>query len=287
MQRFTLPTISVAIAMLISITVDAQNQFETYSFDEFSSFFQKEQIKTPISSDELLEIDLSICRQIDCESYNYIVIKSQKKKKKRRTIEGRDFHITRYGFVDCKGVMRNGSLFYEKIYVLGYLKNEKYKCLITRIESVMNTFVDLCIFNNEGKLLSFLDLYEDENYEKNGIRNIDSVYIRTEITTDGIIHYEENRYGVNVKIDYQLQDDGILKEVAKSIIGQYEVVDKDGYVNVREKPDAKSKVLYTIESGSVIISHSENGSKWEEVISIEDSDKKGGYIHSSRLRNYW
>ena len=287
MQRFTLPTISVAIAMLISITVDAQNQFETYSFDEFSSFFQKEQIKTPISSDELLEIDLSICRQIDCESYNYIVIKSQKERAKRRTIEGRDFHITRYGFVDCKGVMRNGSLFYEKIYVLGYLKNEKYKCLITRIESVMNTFVDLYIFNNEGKLLSFLDLYEDENYKKNGIRNIDSVYIRTEITTDGIIHYEENRYGVNVKIDYQLQDDGILKEVAKSIIGQYEVVDKDGYVNVREKPDAKSKVLYTIESGSVIISHSENGSKWEEVISIEDSDKKGGYIHSSRLRNYW
>ena len=287
MQRFILPTISVAIAMLISITVDAQNQFETYSFDEFSSLFQKKQIKTPISSDELLEIDLSICRQIDCESYNYIVIKSQKERAKRRTIEGRDFHITRYGFVDCKGVMRNGSLFYEKIYVLGYLKNEKYKCLITRIESVMNTFVDLYIFNNEGKLLSFLDLYEDENYEKNGIRNIDSVYIRTEITTDGIIHYEENRYGVNVKIDYQLQDDGILKEVAKSIIGQYEVVDKDGYVNVREKPDAKSKVLYTIESGSVIISHSKNGSKWEEVISIEDSDKKGGYIHSSRLRNYW
>ena len=287
MQRFILSTISVAIAMLISITVDAQNQFETYSFDEFSSFFQKKQIKTPISSDGLLKIDPSICRQIDCESYNYIVIKSQKERAKRRTIEGRDFHITRYGFVDCKGVMRNGSLFYEKIYVLGYLKNEKYKCLITRIESVMNTFVDLYIFNNEGKLLSFLDLYEDENYKKNGIRNIDSVYIRTEITTDGIIHYEENRYGVNVKIDYQLQDDGILKEAAKSIIGQYEVVDKDGYVNVREKPDAKSKVLYTIESGSVIISHSENGSKWEEVISIEDSDKKGGYIHSSRLRNYW
>ena len=287
MQRFILSTISVAIAMLISITVDAQNQFERYSFDEFSSFFQKKQIQTPISSDELLKIDPSICRQIDCESYNYIVIKSQKERAKRRTIEGRDFHITRYGFVDCKGVMRNGSLFYEKIYVLGYLKNEKYKCLITRIESVMNTFVDLYIFNNEGKLLSFLDLYEDENYKKNGIRNIDSVYIRTEITTDGIIHYEENRYGANAKIDYQLQDDGILKAVAKSIIGQYEVVDKDGYVNVREKPDAKSKVLYTIESGSVIISHSENGSKWEEVISIEDSDKKGGYIHSSRLRNYW
>ena len=130
MQRFILPTISVAIAMLISITVDAQNQFETYSFDEFSSFFQKEQIKTPISSDELLEIDLSICRQIDCESYNYIVIKSQKERAKRRTIEGRDFHITRYGFVDCKGVMRNGSLFYEKIYALGYLKNEKYKCYV-------------------------------------------------------------------------------------------------------------------------------------------------------------
>lgn len=275
--------ISVVIAMLISTMSVAQ----TYSFDEFALSFQKKQIKMPINYEDLLKMDLSLCPQIDCELYNYIVIKNQDERAKRKTIDGRYFHVTKYGYADCNGIMCNGSLFYEKIYVLGYLKNEKYKCLITRIESVMNTFVDLYIFNNEGKLLSFLDLYEDENYEKNGIRNIDSVYIRTEITTDGIIHYEENRYGVNAKIDYQLQNDGIIKEIAKSITGQYEVVDKDGYVNVREKPDAKSKVLYTIESGSVIISHSENGSKWEEVISIEDSDKKGGYIHSSRLRNYW
>lgn len=283
MQKFIVSTISVAIAMLISTISVAQ----TYSFDEFASLFQKEQIKTPINSDELLKKNLSTCPQIDCELYNYIVIKNQDERAKRRTIDGRDFHVTKYGYVNCKGIKCNGFLFYEKIYALGLLKNEMYKCFIARIESVMNTFIDLYIFDNKGNLLSFLDLYEDENHTNNGVRCIDSVFIRTRITTDGIIHYKEKRYGVNVEIDYQLQDNGILKEVAKSTTGQYEVVDKDGYANVREYPDGKSKILYTIESGSVIISHSENGSKWEEVIKIEDSDKKGGYIHSSRLRNYW
>lgn len=287
MQRFIVLTISVAIAMLISIMTFAQNQSGTYSFDEFSSLFQKEQIKMPISSEELLKMDLSKCPQINCKLYNYIVITNQKERAKRRTILGNEFKVTKYGYANCEGIMCNGSLFYEKIYALGWLKNEMYKCFIARTESVMNTFVDLYIFDNEGNFLSFLSLYEDENYVRNENRYIDSVYIRTKITTTALIHYEENRYGVNVKIDYQLQDDGVLKEISKSIIGQYEVVDNDGYVNVREKPDGKSKILYTIESGSVIISRSDNGSKWEEVISIEDSNKKGGYIHSSRLRNYW
>lgn len=287
MQRFIVLTISVALAMFISIMAVAQNQSETYSFDEFSSLFQKEQIKMPISSEELLKIDLSTCPQINCKLYNYIVITNQKERAKRRTVFGNEFIVTKYGYANCEGIMCNGSLFYEKIYALGWLKNEMYKCFIARTESVMNTFVDLYIFDNEGNFLSFLSLYEDENYVRNENRYIDSVYIRTKITTNDLIHYEENRYGVNVKIDYQLQEDGVLKEISKSIIGQYEVVDKDGYVNVREKPDGKSKILYTIESGSVIISSSDNGSKWEEVISIEGSDKKGGYIHSSRLRNYW
>lgn len=287
MQRFIVSTISVAIAMLVSIMTFAQNQSGTYSFDEFSSLFQKEQIKMPISSEELLKIDLSTCPQINCKLYNYIVITNQKERAKRRTVLGNEFIVTKYGYANCEGIMCNGSLFYEKIYALGWLKNEMYKCFIARTESVMNTFVDLYIFDNEGNFLSFLSLYEDENYVRNENRYIDSVYIRTKITTNDLIHYEENRYGVNVKIDYQLQEDGVLKEISKSIIGQYEVVDKDGYVNVRDKPDGKSKILYTIESGSVIISSSDNGSKWEEVISIEGSDKKGGYIHSSRLRNYW
>ena len=63
--------ISVVIAMLISTMSVAQ----TYSFDEFALSFQKKQIKMPINYEDLLKMDLSLCPQIDCELYNYIVIK--------------------------------------------------------------------------------------------------------------------------------------------------------------------------------------------------------------------
>lgn len=286
MRKFILQTISaVAVALTANLTM-AQNSTETFSFKEFADLF-KNTISLPNNSEELLNVDYSKCPVIDCELYNFIVIKNQKERAKRRTIKGEDFRITKYGYADCEGMTVSDELFFEKTYALGQIKNKKYKIFIARIESVRNTFIDLYVFDTDGRIISFLDLYEDERYIKGDTRFVDSVFIKSKITNNGIIHYEENRYSVNVKIDYQLQDDGVLKEIKELITGQYEVVDKDGYVNVRERPDGKSKVLYTIESGSIIKSRAENGSKWEEVIDIEGSDKKGGYIHSSRLANYW
>lgn len=286
MRKFILQTISaVAVALTANLTM-AQNSTETFSFKEFADLF-KNTISLPNNSEELLNVDYSKCPVIDCELYNFIVIKNQKERAKRRTIKGEDFRITKYGYADCEGMTVSDELFFEKTYALGQIENKKYKIFIARIESVRNTFIDLYVFDTDGRIISFLDLYEDERYIKGDTRFVDSVFIKSKITNNGIIHYEENRYSVNVKIDYQLQDDGVLKEIKELITGQYEVVDKDGYVNVRERPDGKSKVLYTIESGSIIKSRAENGSKWEEVIDIEGSDKKGGYIHSSRLANYW
>ena len=287
MRKLIAQTISTVVVALTANLTMAQNTTETFTFKEFADLFQKNKIELPTSSVELLKADYSKHPIINCELYNYIVIRSQKERAKRRTIEGEDFRITKYGLADCEGMTVNDELFFEKTYALGQIENKKYKIFIARIESVMNTFIDLYVFDTEGRIISFLDLYEDERYIKGDKRFVDSVFIKSKITDNGGINCEENRYSVNVKIDYYLQDDGILKEMAITKIGQHMIVDKDGYVNVRERPDGKSKILYTIESGSIIKSRAENGSKWEEVIDIEGSDKKGGYIHSSRLANYW
>ena len=66
MQKFIVSTISVVIAMLISTMSVAQ----TYSFDEFASLFQKNQILLSTSADDLLKIDTLKCNQIDCDLYN-------------------------------------------------------------------------------------------------------------------------------------------------------------------------------------------------------------------------
>lgn len=294
MRKFIVQTIRAVAITFATVSVMAQNSSETYYFKEFADLFNNT-ISLPTNSEELLNVDYSKCPVIDCELYNFIVIKNQKERAKRRTILGEDFIVTTYGFDDCSsssisyndGTKEVDEEFYAKKYALGYIENNKYDLFIVRDRSVTNTIIDLYVFDKDGVILSFVSLYEDEGFNSERKERIDTVYIRSKISNIGTVNYEENRYGVNVKIDYQLQDDGVLKEIKKLITGQYEVVDKDGYVNVRERPDGKSKVLYTIESGSVIKSRAENGSKWEEVISIEGSDKKGGYIHSSRLANYW
>ena len=292
MRKLIAQTISTVVVALTANLTMAQNSTESYSFDDFASLFQKNQINAPFSTDELLEIELSARPQIDCEMYNWFILNGQKEKARRCNIEGKYFNAS-YGLIKCEpedysnATLKISGSYTNKIYATGIINHQNYKIFVTRVECRRNTFIDLYIFNRSGEFLSMLCLYEDEGVNYSSEIPIEDVFISSHVSSDELIHYEENRYGVNVKIDYQLMNDGVLKEIKESITGQYEVVDKDGYVNVRERPDGKSKVLYTIKSGSIIKSRAENGSKWEEVINIEGSDKKGGYIHSSRLANYW
>lgn len=62
-----------------------------------------------------------------------------------------------------------------------------------------------------------------------------------------------------------------------------EIQDKDGYVNVREKPDVKSKVLYQIKKDQKFIIDSEDCNGWYRVI-LCGNVRDGGWIHSSRVK---
>lgn len=271
---------SIVIANFVTLAhVVAQGVQEAYSFKNFASLFMETQIATPVDSKRLQEIDYKKCPQVDCKLYNWVIAHDAKESPMRCNIDGQVFKAN-------EGLLDENN---DVIYAIGHLEHKDYHIFIARVESPVEdkTFIDYYVFSKEGAYLSVLCLYEAEHLYYNGEYEGDSVYIASTLRSDRSICHEENRFNVNVKIDYQLQDDGILKEAAISTYGQYEVVDKDGYVNVREKPDVKSRVLYTIESGSIITSFAENGSKWEKVISIEGCDKKGGYVHSSRLRNFW
>ena len=62
-----------------------------------------------------------------------------------------------------------------------------------------------------------------------------------------------------------------------------EIQDKDGYVNVREKPDVKSKVLNQIKKDQKFIIDSEDCNGWYRVI-LCGNIRDGGWIHSSRVK---
>lgn len=63
------------------------------------------------------------------------------------------------------------------------------------------------------------------------------------------------------------------------------IVDKEGYVNVREKADAKSQILDTVKSDDyVYIVHNKEGDSWQEVFYSKKEEQYDGFIHKSRLK---
>lgn len=58
--------------------------------------------------------------------------------------------------------------------------------------------------------------------------------------------------------------------------------DKDGYVNVREKESANSKIIGKIKSGEAVFIFEDLDTDWLNV--SFDDDKKSGFIHRSRIK---
>lgn len=63
------------------------------------------------------------------------------------------------------------------------------------------------------------------------------------------------------------------------------IVDKDGYVNLREKGNSNSKIIRKIKSGKVVFIFEELETEWLNVVYKDESDRKiNGYIHHSRIK---
>jgi len=60
------------------------------------------------------------------------------------------------------------------------------------------------------------------------------------------------------------------------------IVDKDGYVNVREKESANSAIIGKIKSGEAVFIFEDLDTDWLNV--SFDDNKKSGYIHRSRIK---
>lgn len=87
---------------------------------------------------------------------------------------------------------------------------------------------------------------------------------------------------------YKIASDGFLTEISEEKnIPEFTwktVVDSDGYVNVRNNPNVKSEILYTIPDKTQVLCHQLKDSNWVEVIEIKGSNRIGGYVHNSRLK---
>ena len=63
------------------------------------------------------------------------------------------------------------------------------------------------------------------------------------------------------------------------------VQDSDGYTNIREKGDLKSKVIARVDHGQLVWVFLGGTTKWPEIIFMDKKGKeRSGFIHASRLK---
>ncbi|RTZ49557.1 SH3 domain-containing protein [Chryseobacterium arthrosphaerae] len=61
------------------------------------------------------------------------------------------------------------------------------------------------------------------------------------------------------------------------------IVDKDGYVNLRENPDAKSKITGKISSDEIVYA-SEPDAANKNWVNVYYNDKTAGYLNTSKVK---
>lgn len=71
------------------------------------------------------------------------------------------------------------------------------------------------------------------------------------------------------------------------------IQDSDGYSNVRKSANGKSEILYQVKDSSFVDAYGSPNGSWYEVVYVKEkgarkanTEKVGGYIHKSRLRDF-
>jgi hypothetical protein len=198
-------------------------------FDLLSNYFTKE-IKLPIDSINTLPV----MDTLDKALLNRVLFDEQTEKAKFYSLDNKLYRVTTYGRVPEEPFKyetwkkeSGKTIWYKakhvtKVYPLGYITYEEYIGLIVKVAGFESTYCDLYVFNKEGKLKSFVSLYEaihsKYGHPEEGIKDI----INSSIETNGNILWKEDRYNINSSRIFELQLDGHFKVVDQKVEGEFE-----------------------------------------------------------------
>lgn len=150
-------------------------------------------------------------------------------------------------------------------------------------------------FNSDGILVK-INRWMDGKY--NGPEDItednldDNVYYAENLNDSTIIrgefvyndnHDDSDKCQMDIIYKIDKKDNKRMILCGEKIV---KIVDSDGYVNVRSKPDSRSKILYTIPSNKLMGIKMIENSQWAQIIKRPSDwfNNKSGYIHISRIK---
>lgn len=172
---------------------------------------------------------------VDKALLNGLLFGAPEEKAKFYASNGKLMNVTTYGAIVEKPFEYetwekiNGEVkwfnksFDTKAYALGHIALDKnYHVWVTEIIGFQKAYIDLYVFDKNGKLKSLVNLYEAE-YESSGEPSkIANVYIMSTITENGTIEWKEDRFNVKTTREYQLQSDGYFKVIKQRSEGEFE-----------------------------------------------------------------
>lgn len=212
--------------MILFCRISAQN----IELIEIKKYYETK-IEIPIVS----FIDLPVSSEVNIHLLNKLILEIQDERAKFYSVNDSLYNVTTYGKIPEKSMKwrswaddtktkRIEKEFNTKAYSLGFLDlNKNYDVLVTKVIGFEKTYIDLYLFDKNGKLKSLINLFEAK-YERNGDPSkFECVLIQSSITKDGIIKLKEDRFNVKTKRDYQLQSDGYFKVISQVSEGEFEL----------------------------------------------------------------
>ena len=193
----------------------------------FKSYFKKE-IKLP--ADFTKEIYGSREDTLPKTLYNQIIFSDQERNNiqeyaKFYTLDGELIdRVNTYGILDTTffngGCNTHKEKFQTKLYPLGYIKlSEEYDTFVTKVCEIDIIYIDIFVFSKEGNIKSFVSVFEIdplrdcEKTWEDFVYNykVDTYFIQSRIQKNRIIKWTEKRFGMTIKVEWQLQKDGYFK----------------------------------------------------------------------------
>ncbi len=145
------------------------------------------------------------------------------------------------------------------------------------------------------KIVTYMDIGEIDQYDlsenKKSIVTAHILNALLEIKDESSVnHYfdthpnyintlKKNNYYNFIKLKEIAQDYSPVKTYDQMIHNYAEVIDQDGFTNLRVQPNSNSKILTTIKTGTVVNLEQQSGDWWKVQIGSQT-----GYVHKSKVK---
>lgn len=175
----------------------------------------------------------------------------------------------------------------KKWYKIGlYNLDDNFKGLLLKYYDLITSRYILYVVNKDYKISSSICLFGYYTFLENTYKDemVGKPYLTSKNFNNTYTIYVEGSFN---KVTYKFQyKSGIFHLIYNRINNEddtnfifekkeYEINDKDGYVNLREEKSIKSNILRTLKNGEKVTLYYSNQSKWQK---IKTNNNETGYI---------